>query len=100
MIKATRHTPRINSTTSTLKIDKAFICMMPSAPQLFLTNQPSLLYPSLSSGCTERWCSPDGDRGTEKLTSRKAKGFFSPGELDSSADNPEYNWMPDGRCDS
>ena len=24
--------------------------------------QTSLRYPSWSSGCTERWCSPDGDR--------------------------------------
>ncbi len=41
-------------------------------------SQTSLLCPSLSFGCTERWCSPNGDRGTSSSFSGRSLGWASP----------------------
>src|SRR5205823_11735984 len=35
--------------------------------------RPSLWCPSWSSGCTERWCSPNGGRGTSSCSNASAQ---------------------------
>jgi hypothetical protein len=35
-------------------------------------SQTLLLFPSLSFGCAERWCSPNGDRGTSSSSLRRS----------------------------
>jgi hypothetical protein len=40
-------------------------------------SQPSLGCSSWSSGCTERWCSPNGDRGTSSSSSGRSLGRAS-----------------------